>query len=129
MNSISRHHTFNKCLSTLPQNKLRVGVLGATGVVGQRFLELLEVHPYFEVVKLGASERSAGKKYSDVVLWRGEKNIPFVEDDIVKTTEVKNFQDVDLVFSGMDNKPAFDVEMNFAKAGIPVFFKCREPSC
>lgn len=121
MNSISRHHAFNKFFSTLPQNKLRVGVLGATGVVGQRFLELLEVHPYFEVVKLGASERSAGKKYSDVVLWRGEKNIPFVEDDIVKTTEVKNFQDVDLVFSGMDNKPAFDVEMNFAKAGIPVF--------
>ena len=45
----------------------------------------------------------------------------FLLDDIVKTTEVENFQDVDFVFSGMDNKPAFDVEMNFAKAGIPVF--------
>ncbi|HMK15518.1 MAG TPA: aspartate-semialdehyde dehydrogenase, partial [Methanomicrobiales archaeon] len=49
---------------------IRVGVLGATGAVGQRFVQLLANHPWFDLVTLAASERSAGKKYGDVVNWK-----------------------------------------------------------
>ncbi|HRK75228.1 MAG TPA: aspartate-semialdehyde dehydrogenase, partial [Rhodothermales bacterium] len=56
--------------------KYRVGVLGATGAVGQKFVELLDGHPWFEVVALAASERSAGKKYIDAVNWIGATPIP-----------------------------------------------------
>ena len=58
--------------------KLRVGILGATGMVGQRLLVLLENHPYFDVVKLAASPRSAGKKYADLMenRWKLDQPIP-----------------------------------------------------
>lgn len=49
--------------------KLKCGILGATGAVGQRFITLLQNHPFFEISVLGASERSAGKKYKDAVSW------------------------------------------------------------
>ena len=58
--------------------KLRVGILGATGMVGQRFISLLEGHPWFEVVTIAASSRSAGKRYEDAVdgKWKMAKPIP-----------------------------------------------------
>ena len=49
------------------ENKIKVGILGATGMVGQKFVYLLENHPWFEVVVLAASSRSAGKKYEDIM--------------------------------------------------------------
>ncbi|HMW32994.1 MAG TPA: aspartate-semialdehyde dehydrogenase, partial [bacterium] len=50
--------------------KIKVGILGATGTVGQRFIELLHAHPYFEITALAASERSVGKKYNDLNTWK-----------------------------------------------------------
>ena len=55
---------------------IKVGVLGATGAVGQRFVQLLAEHPWFDLVTLTASERSAGKKYGDVVNWKSRCTLP-----------------------------------------------------
>ncbi len=56
--------------------KLEVGILGATGMVGQRFASLLEHHPWFEVKWLGASEKSTGKKYAEACSWRLRERMP-----------------------------------------------------
>jgi aspartate-semialdehyde dehydrogenase len=99
--------------------KLKVGILGATGAVGQRFVELLENHPWFEVVALYASERSAGKPYAEAVDWRVPVPRPTYVDDLVVQQMVPVDQ-VDLVFSALPRKTAQDVEPLFAGAGIPV---------
>ncbi|HWG87974.1 MAG TPA: hypothetical protein VN679_09355, partial [Candidatus Acidoferrales bacterium] len=57
-------------------NKIPVGILGATGTVGQRFIQLLEDHPWFEVTWLAASDRSAGKSYAEAATWRLSTRIP-----------------------------------------------------
>lgn len=57
------------CNSEMAEGKVLCGILGATGAVGQRFITLLQGHPYFQIAVLGASERSAGKKYKDAVSW------------------------------------------------------------
>jgi len=56
--------------------KIKAGVLGATGAVGQRFIERLQDHPWFELTSLAASERSAGKKYREAAKWRPESELP-----------------------------------------------------
>ncbi|HEU4478201.1 MAG TPA: aspartate-semialdehyde dehydrogenase, partial [Pyrinomonadaceae bacterium] len=56
--------------------KFRVGILGATGTVGQRFIQLLEHHPQFEVTALAASDRSRGKRYADACSWRLAGTLP-----------------------------------------------------
>ena len=61
--------------TNMPQ-KIPVGILGATGVVGQRFIQMLEAHPWFEVAWLAASDRSAGQSYGDAVRWRLKTAIP-----------------------------------------------------
>jgi aspartate-semialdehyde dehydrogenase len=86
------------------------GVLGATGSVGQRFILLLALHPHFVLHAVGASERSAGKKYKDAVRWK--QSIPFTErigNLIVKKCVPEEFADCDLVFSGLDSDVAGDV--------------------
>ena len=88
------------------------GVLGATGSVGQRFILLLALHPHFVLHAVGASERSAGKKYKDAVRWK--QSIPFTESIgnlVVKKCVPEEFQDCDLVFSGLDSDVAGDVGM------------------
>ncbi|MDD1729191.1 MAG: aspartate-semialdehyde dehydrogenase [Methanospirillum sp.] len=100
---------------------IKVGVLGATGAVGQRFVQLLADHPYFELSVLTASKRSAGKKYRDAAAWRLE--VPFpddVGDIIVSDTTVESLKHVDLVFSALPADLAGEVEMQCAKAGIGV---------
>jgi len=57
-------------------SKIPIGILGATGVVGQRFIQMLERHPWFEVAWLAASDRSEGKTYSDAARWRLKTPIP-----------------------------------------------------
>src|ERR1700687_974013 len=69
----------------LMPNKIKVGVLGATGAVGQKFVTLLEDHPWFELTELAASDRSAGKTYKDAAVWRQYKTIP----ERMKATKVK----------------------------------------
>jgi aspartate-semialdehyde dehydrogenase len=79
-----------------------VGVLGATGAVGQRFLQYLEGHPWFEVTSLGASERSAGKKYEDATSWQLTANLPdFVRGKTVSACSPTAMPNVDFVFSAL----------------------------
>ncbi|MBI3653307.1 MAG: aspartate-semialdehyde dehydrogenase [Acidobacteria bacterium] len=100
-------------------NKIPVGILGATGAVGQRFVQLLEHHPWFETTELAASDRSAGKAYQDATNWRQYTPIP----DSLQTQVVKPCEpnlDCKIVFSGLDSSVAGEVEEAFAQAGYIV---------
>ena len=81
-------------------SKLRVGILGATGMVGQRFISLLENHPWFEVVTVAASPRSAGKTYEEAVGGRWKMDTPMPE--AVKKLVVMNVNEVEKVASTVD---------------------------
>jgi aspartate-semialdehyde dehydrogenase len=99
--------------------KIPVGVLGATGAVGQKFVRLLEGHPWFELTELAASDRSAGKTYGEATSWRQYAPIPErLRDRKVKPCEPA--LDCKLVFSGLDSSVAGEVEENFARAGYVV---------
>ena len=102
------------------KNKIPVGILGATGSVGQKFIQLLAGHPDFKIVELAASERSAGLKYEDAVNWMMNSELP---QEIARLV-VKNAMNVDLdcaiVFSGLDASVAGEIEENFAKKGYTV---------
>ncbi len=105
-------------------NKIPVGVLGATGAVGQKFVTLLENHPWFELTELAASDRSAGKIYKEATVWRQYKPIPKrLEDQIVKPCEPA--LDCRVVFSGLDSSVAGEIEESFAKAGYVVVSNSR----
>lgn len=98
---------------------MKVGVLGATGMVGQRFIKLLENHPYFELTGLAASSRSAGQTYSEATNWYLDTPMP----SGVADTEVEPCEpglDADLVFSALPSSIAKDVEPAFADAGYLV---------
>ena len=82
------------------EKKLRVGILGATGMVGQRFISLLENHPWFEVVTVAASPRSAGKTYEEAVGGRWKMQTPMPEG--VKNLVVANVNEIEKVASGVD---------------------------
>jgi aspartate-semialdehyde dehydrogenase len=96
--------------------KLEVGILGATGAVGQRFVSLLEHHPWFEVAWLGASERSAGKKYGEACNWRLRDPMPRAAREM-PVHECKPGRSPHLIFSSLDSKIAGEVEKEFAHAG------------
>ena len=96
------------------EQKLRVGILGATGMVGQRFISLLENHPWFEVVTLAASPRSAGKTYEEAVGGRWKMDTPMPE--AVKKLVVMNVNDVEHV--SKDEIKA--IEEAYAKTETPV---------
>jgi aspartate-semialdehyde dehydrogenase len=90
--------------------RVRVGVLGATGTVGQRFITLLEHHPYFVVHTLGASARSAGKSYALATSWKQTTPIPSaVQNLIIKPCLPEHFLDCAVVFSGLDADVAGDI--------------------
>jgi len=100
---------------------INVGVLGATGAVGQHFVQLLADHPWFNLQTLTASERSAGKLYRDVVNWRLDVPFPDTLGDItVSPTTVESVKDLDLVFSAMPADIATSIESDIAKAGVGV---------
>jgi len=99
--------------------KLRVGILGATGSVGQRFVALLSDHPWFTVTALAASEKSAGKRYKDAANWKMATPIPPEVSNLVVQDAVPPLP-CDLLFSGLDATVAGEVEEVFAKAGYPV---------
>jgi aspartate-semialdehyde dehydrogenase len=99
--------------------KIRAGILGATGTVGQRFLQLLENHPQFEVTALAASDRSQGKTYAQACTWRLPGEIPAIARALpVEAPEPP--LDCDFVFSSLPSDSARDVEEKFARAGYPV---------
>src|SRR5476649_2192229 len=95
---------------------IEVGILGATGMVGQQFIALLAQHPWFKVTWLGASERSAGKTYRDATAWRLPSPLP---DDVARLTvnAAKSGSAPKLVFSGLDSSVAGEIEAAFAAAG------------
>ena len=109
------------------EKKLRVGILGATGMVGQRFITLLENHPWFEVVCVAASPRSEGKTYEEAVDGRWKMTEPL--SDRIKKMVVKNVnnieeisKEVDFVFSAVDmtKDEIKAIEEAYAKAEVPV---------
>lgn len=109
------------------EKKLRVGILGGTGMVGQRFISLLENHPWFEVVAIAASPRSAGKTYAEAVGDRWKMTTPMLE--AVKNMIVYNVHDieevaskVDFVFSAVDmsKEEIKKIEEDYAKTETPV---------
>lgn len=108
-------------------SKLRVGILGGTGMVGQRFISLLANHPWFEVVAIAASPRSAGKTYEEAIAGRWKMATPMPES--VKNIRVQNVNDVeevsrnvDFVFSAVDmtKEEIKAIEEAYAKADTPV---------
>eukprot|EP01068_Selenidium_serpulae_P009568 Selendium_serpulae@DN5264_c0_g1_i1.p1 len=105
----------------------RVGILGATGAVGQQFANLLKDHPWFKVTALCASERSAGKKYRDVVKWKVSAEIPadMADMDIGDCNVEKLKSMCDIVFSGLDAAVAGQIETQCAAAGIAVFSNAK----
>jgi len=99
--------------------KYRVGILGATGMVGQRFVQLLENHPQFEVTALAASDRSQGKSYAEACAWRLPSEMP----SSVRALRVEAPRpplECDLVFSSLPGGMAHEVEGEFARAGYAV---------
>lgn len=99
--------------------KVRVGILGATGMVGQRFIQLLDGHPQFEVTALAASERSEARSFAEACAWKLASPMP----DWVRAMPLQACQaplDCDVVFSSLPSSMAGEVETAFAKAGYPV---------
>ena len=97
-------------------NKIPVGILGATGMVGQHFVRFLEDHPWFETAWLGASDRSAGKPYAEATSWRLNGSMPASAANM-HVAECKPDGAPRLVFSSMDASVATEIEQAFAQAG------------
>ncbi|KAK1758729.1 semialdehyde dehydrogenase [Echria macrotheca] len=111
-------------MSQLPTKNC--GVLGCTGSVGQRFILLLQQHPSLRLVAVGASSRSAGKKYRDAVKWKQSSPIaPAVGDLVVRECKASEFSDCDIVFSGLDSDVAGDIEKEFQLANFAVFSNAK----
>ena len=124
----------------------KCGVLGCTGSVGQRFILLLSLHPHFELQAVGASDRSAGKKYRDVVQWKQATALPKAYGEMVVKScgNPEDFRECDIVFSGLDSDVASEIgaqsgdsdrkqgrcadiwtEMKFLMADIAVFSNAK----
>src|ERR671929_2121180 len=100
-------------------SRIPVAVLGATGSVGQRFVQLLEHHPWFKLHEVVASERSAGKSYGEAAGWRLDTLLP----DAAAALEVKPLGaelESRLLFSGLDSSVAGDAEEQYANRGCAV---------
>ena len=107
-------------------NKISVAILGATGAVGARFIQLLQNHPTFRIAALTASDRSEGKRYADAAHWVVEGEIPVaVRDMPLLATDpdavLRAAPDVRAVFSALPNESAATAEPAFARAGMLVF--------
>ncbi len=120
----SKSYTPNSSEDNMP--KISVGILGATGLVGQTLVHLLRDHPWFEVTALGASEKSAGSTYEQAVKnkWHMSNEIPEYARDIV-IKECKPNLDCDVVLSALDSSVAGGIEEDFAKAGYAVSSKAK----
>ena len=104
--------------------KIPVGILGATGLVGQKFVLALADHPWFELTDLAASERSVGRPYAEVASWKQALPIP----ESIAARVVKPCRpdlDCRIVFSGLNSSVAGEIEADFAKAGCWVFSNAK----
>lgn len=110
---------FENFRTRIMTKKFRVGILGATGMVGQRFIQLLQDHPQFEITALAASDRSQGKTFQEACTWRLPGEMPqFVREMWVAAPEPP--LDCELVFSSLPGDIARASEEAFALAGFPV---------
>jgi aspartate-semialdehyde dehydrogenase len=98
------------------ETKIEVGILGATGMVGQQFVRLLQDHPWFELKWLGASDRSAGKKYAEATRWHLDGPMP-EEVAGAKVEKCEPGRAPYLLFSALDASAAVEIERAFAEAG------------
>jgi aspartate-semialdehyde dehydrogenase len=101
-------------------NQIPVAVLGATGSVGQRFMSLLDQHPWFKVVALAASDRSVGQKYSSAARWVLNEPMPEYARDMIVVPATTEAVQAKVVFSALHNEIARDLEPQFAQAGVAV---------
>lgn len=107
-----------------PGRKWKAGVLGATGVVGQRLVEMLGNHPWFDLTEVAASERSSGKTYEEAASWHLDAPVP----ESARKLVVKGLDpslDCDFVLSALDSSVAGPAEEDFARAGYPVVSNSR----
>src|SRR5712692_11257092 len=119
MSSPSQSNGDQNMQTNRPDKKWKAGVLGATGVVGQRLVQMLGNHPWFDLTEVAASERSSGKTYAEAVAWHLDAPIP----DAARGLVVKGLDlslDCDFVFSALDSSVAGPAEEDFARAGYPV---------
>lgn len=107
--------------------KIPVGVLGATGMVGQRFIQLLEDHPWFELVAVAASEKHQGRPYAEVTTWRlPESELPAAVANLpVVACRPDALPGVRIVFSALPGDIAGEIETAFASAGVAVFSNAK----
>lgn len=99
---------------------MKVAILGCTGAVGQRFIQLLSKHPWFEISVL-TGKTSVGKKYSDAVNWLLGGEIPEgVRDTIIVETNLENLKNVDLIFSALPSSEAASIEKSIMESGLPM---------
>lgn len=103
----------------IKMKKIPVGILGATGMVGQKFVELLSSHPWFEIVALAASDRSVSKRYGEAMKWLMMSPLP---KQIANMSVLACYPDLPckIVFSALDSNIAGEIEENFARAGYKV---------
>ncbi|KAJ3009969.1 hypothetical protein HKX48_007650 [Thoreauomyces humboldtii] len=109
-------------------NRIPVGILGATGTVGQRFIQLLDAHPIFYIAAVGASPRSAGKPYREAAArsWKQSTPIPAeIACLVVQTCDPQHFSSCQVVFSGLDSDVAGDIELAFLRNEFAVFSNAR----
>ncbi len=100
--------------------RLDIGILGATGMVGQRFLELLADHPWFNVTWLAASDRSSGKPYRDAVRWKLSTPLPDKYAALPLSPAIPDEHTPSIIFAALDTDIALDLEPRFANAGCAV---------
>lgn len=106
------------------EKKISVGIIGATGSVGQKFITLLNNHPYFEITEVAASDRSAGKRYCEAVSWLEDVEIPDrVKDLVIKNTNEKFNSKI--LFSALDSSVAGEIEVNLANKGHVVISNAK----
>ncbi len=106
------------------ERRIEVGVLGATGMVGQHFVKFLQDHPWFDLTWVGASDRSAGKKYREATSWRLNGVMPETVADLI-VEDCKPGNAPRLLFSAMDASVATEIERAFAEAGHAVVSNSR----
>src|SRR6202047_2145812 len=107
------------------ETRIEVGVLGATGMVGQHFIKFLQGHPWFDLTWLGASERSAGKKYKEATKWHLDGSTPASVADLAVQEAKPGDGAPKLMFSAMDASVATEIEQAFANAGHVVVSNSR----
>src|SRR6201996_2471072 len=101
------------------QTRHKIGILGATGVIGQRFIQLLENHPWFEIAWLAASDKSSGKTYGEAARWKLETPLPTrIAEMVVSPASPEGAPAV--IFAALDTGIALELEPRFAAAGCAV---------